>query len=128
MIKLHLLNILTEHVGQTRGLMYKRQLPPNTGMLFVYDQPLYLGFWMKNTSIPLDLIFIGPDNRINEITSLEPFSLERVESRFPSVMALETNRGTADRLGITVGDIVSVDEVWSLLVVEKYEDVELSIG
>lgn len=128
MCKISLIDILGEDDGQARGLMFKRQLRLNSGMLFVYDQPLYLGFWMKNTAIPLDLIFIGPDNRINEITSLEPFSLQRVESRFPSVMALEVNRGTAKRLAITVGDFVWVDEVRSLLTVEKVEHVERYVG
>ena len=128
MTKIQLLDILTEPNDQARGLMYQRQIQPNTGMLFVYDYPLFLGFWMKNTSIPLDLIFIGPDNRINEITSLEPFSLESVKSRFPSVMALEVNRGTAKKNDIEVGDVVSIDDFRSLLTVEKLESVELSAG
>lgn len=124
MIKLHLLDILTEPKEQAKGLMRRTQIPPNTGMLFVYDRPRYLSFWMKNTSIPLDLVFIGPDNRINEITSLEPFSLESVKSRFPGVMALELDLGTAERLGIEVGDVVAIDYFWSLFKVEKVNCVE----
>ena len=110
MTRLQLLDILTEPNEQARGLMYRKEIPINAGMLFVYKRPKFLGFWMKNTSIPLDLIFIGPDNRINEFASLEPFSLESVESRFPSIMALEMNRGTAKRLGIEIGDRVIVDK------------------
>jgi uncharacterized membrane protein (UPF0127 family) len=83
---------------------------------------------MKDTSIPLDLVFIGPDNRINEITSLEPFSLESVKSRFPAVMALELDLGTAERLGIEVGDVVAIDYFWSLLKVEKVNCVERPVG
>jgi hypothetical protein len=128
MIKLHLLDILTEPKEQAKGLMRRTQIPPNTGMLFVYDRPRYLSFWMKNTSIPLDLVFIGPDNRINEITSLEPFSLESVKSRFPGVMALELDLGTAKRLGIEVGDVVAIDYFWSLLKVEKVNCVERPVG
>ena len=109
MPQLKLLDILTNDWDQARGLMFRDQIPSDCGMLFVYSQPRNLEFWMMNTSIPLDIIYIGPDLRVNEVAMLEPFNLERVVSRYPSVMALEVNRGTADELGISVGDRMTLD-------------------
>ncbi|MFP6596924.1 MAG: DUF192 domain-containing protein [Candidatus Hydrogenedentota bacterium] len=109
MTRIRLLGILGESDDQARGLMGLGSIPEDSGMLFSYVQPLYLTFWMKNTFIPLDLAFIGPDMRINEIVSLEPLSLERIESKCPSMMALEVNRGTLVRFGVTVGHLTKID-------------------
>ncbi len=109
MCKINLIDILTETDDQARGLMWRERIPEDAGMLFVYNKPRQLSFWMKNTSIPLDLAYIGPDMRINEILPLEPYSYESVRSRYASIMALEVYRGTLEWLGVTVGDEVNVD-------------------
>jgi hypothetical protein len=90
-----------------QGLMYRRRLAADTGMLFIYDKPEPARFWMKNTYIPLDMVFIAPDGRISSIAERTvPLSLELVTSNQPVIGVLELNGGTASRLGIRAGDRV----------------------
>jgi uncharacterized membrane protein (UPF0127 family) len=89
---------------QERGLMFRRVLAGDRGMIFPYDPPQDVGFWMKNTLIPLDMLFIRADGTIARIANAEPMSLEAV----PAVAAvLEIRGGRAAELGIREGDIVS---------------------
>ena len=93
---------------QARGLMYRTELADNMGMLFPYDQPQILSFWMKNTLISLDLIFIREDGTIANIAAeAEPYSLESLKSEEPTVAVLEIAGGLAEELGIKAGDIVT---------------------
>jgi uncharacterized protein len=90
-----------------QGLMFRRSLAPDAGMLFVYDVPQRAAFWMKNTLIPLDMIFIAPDGRVLNIHERAvPHSLEPIPSAGPVKAVLEVNGGTAARLGIKPGDRV----------------------
>lgn len=92
---------------QARGLMYRTELAPDGGMLFPFDPPRPAAFWMKNTYIPLDIIFIGVDRRIARIAARTvPYSLDPVESGVPVVAVLELAGGTAEAQGIAVGDRV----------------------
>jgi len=95
--------------SRARGLMYIRELPPDRGMLFLYDFPQFASFWMKNTYIPLDLLFISPDGRIaNIVEDATPLSLAPLESVAPVTAVLEVAGGTAVRLGIRAGDRLRV--------------------
>ena len=86
---------------QSRGLMYVRYMPESTGMLFVYRQPRVLSLWMKNTYIPLDMLFIRTDGSIANIeNNTEPLSLESIRAREPLNFVLELNAGVTERLGI----------------------------
>lgn len=92
---------------QERGLMHRRSLPGGSGMLFVYTRAQTLGFWMKNTLIPLDIIFIGGDNRIVSISAnAQPLSLQPLTSAGPARAVLEINGGLSATMGISVGDRV----------------------
>lgn len=92
---------------QAQGLMFRRSMPPDAGMLFVYDTPQPASFWMKNTFIPLDMLFIGADGRIVNIRARTvPQSLTPVTSAGKVLAVLELNGGTTARLGITAGDRV----------------------
>jgi uncharacterized protein len=92
---------------QTRGLMFRRTVGPNRGMIFPYDPPLEVAFWMKNTLIPLDMIFIRADGRIARIAAnTTPESLDPVPSGEPISAVLEIRGGRAAELGIREGDIV----------------------
>ena len=76
-------------------------------MIFPYDPPIEVGFWMKNTLIPLDMIFIRPDGRIGRIArETEPLSLEPERSGEPVSAVLEIRGGRAAELGIKPGDLV----------------------
>jgi uncharacterized membrane protein (UPF0127 family) len=93
---------------QARGLMYRRSLAGDRGMVFPYDPPQEVGFWMKNTYIPLDIIFIRADGRIAKIAAnTTPLSLEPVSSLEPIATVLEIRGGRAAELGIREGDLVS---------------------
>jgi len=92
---------------QAQGLMYRRRMAADAGMLFPYDAPRRLAFWMKNTYIPLDLLFIGADGRISSIQERAvPHSLEPIRSRGKALAVLELNGGTVSRLKIKLGDLI----------------------
>lgn len=89
---------------QARGLMFRTEMGPNEGMLFPYEQPRVLSFWMKNTVLSLDLIFIGPDRRvINVAANAVPYSEQSIVSAAPAIATLELNAGRAAELGIVAG-------------------------
>lgn len=88
--------------AQARGLMDRRSLPRNGGMLFVGDEVEEKSFWMENTPMPLDIIFIGPDSQVVNIARrTRPYSRESITSEGPAQFVLEVRSGMADRLGIT---------------------------
>jgi uncharacterized membrane protein (UPF0127 family) len=88
-----------------RGLMYRDRLGPDHGMLFLYDEERAVSFWMKNTLIPLDLIFADSSGRIVQIAERAvPLSTALISSDSPVRAVLEVNGGTADRLNVAVGD------------------------
>jgi uncharacterized membrane protein (UPF0127 family) len=86
---------------RSRGLMFVRSLPASTGMLFVYDGADFLSMWMKNTYIPLDMIFARSDGTISSISrNTEPLSLRSVASIEPVTYVLELNAGITEKLFI----------------------------
>jgi hypothetical protein len=87
------------------GLMYRDSLAVNQAMLFLYEKPDILSFWMKNTYLPLDIIFIGPDSTIVSIgKETTPFSEASVVSKGPSQYVLEVNAGISDKFNLNIGD------------------------
>ena len=92
---------------KARGLMYRDTLAADAGMLFVYPKELRQSMWMKNTMIPLDMLFIRRDGRISHIHERAvPQSLDTISSRGRVLAVLELRGGTAARLGIAKGDRV----------------------
>jgi uncharacterized protein len=90
-----------------QGLMFRRNLAPDAGMLFDFKTPSPVSMWMKNTFIPLDMLFIDPKGRIINIAERTvPGSLDPVAAAAPARAVLELNGGTASRLGIRPGDRV----------------------
>jgi uncharacterized protein len=90
-----------------QGLMYRRSMPADAGMLFEYDHPQPVSFWMKNTLIPLDMLFIGADGTVLDIHERAvPLSLDSIGTDKPVLGVLELNGGTVSRLGIKRGDRV----------------------
>ncbi len=89
---------------KARGLMGRESLPENSGMLFVYDAPARASFWMKNTSIPLDIGFFDKDGVLTETRPLHPFNLDSVtSSRSDISYCLEVNRGWFEKNRILPG-------------------------
>jgi uncharacterized membrane protein (UPF0127 family) len=93
---------------QSRGLMFRRHLGWNEGMLFAYEREKILTFWMKNTPLPLSIAFLDHRGKIVDIQRLEPFSLRVHYSAFPAQYALEVNRGWFMKNGIQVGDMIQI--------------------
>lgn len=90
-----------------RGLMFRRSMAAGHGMLFRHDQPQRSAMWMKNTYIPLDILFIQPDGVIvNIVPDTEPESLTQIASKGRVLAVLELNAGITGRLGIKPGDQV----------------------
>lgn len=86
---------------QRRGLMFVRDLPESTGMLFVYEESGKRSMWMKNTFVPLDIAFALPDGRITNIArQTVPQSLASISSTEAVMYVLELNAGTTTRLSI----------------------------
>ena len=93
--------------ARATGLMFRREMAADAGMLFEFHALEPVAFWMKNTELPLDMLFIDRGGRIVRIHErAEPGSLDVIESRVPVWAVLELNGGTAERLGIRVGDRV----------------------
>jgi uncharacterized membrane protein (UPF0127 family) len=93
---------------QEKGLMFRTAMAPDEGMLFPSDTAELRSFWMKNTVIPLDIVFIGPDHLISNIAAnAVPYSLEPINSEGAAIAVLELNGGRAAQLGIVPGARVS---------------------
>ncbi len=94
---------------QQQGLMFVRRMPADRGMLFPQQRPRPMTMWMKNTYLPLDMVFIGEDGRITGIAAdAHPLSEALIESPGPVSAVLELNAGEARRRGIKAGDRVEL--------------------
>jgi uncharacterized membrane protein (UPF0127 family) len=105
----HNFNIEVATTDQERalGLMFRRSLPENAGMLFIYDPPQPATMWMKNTFIPLDMVFISAEGKVHRIESnAEPFSTAIIPSDGDVAGVLELNAGEAGKIGLKRGDKV----------------------
>lgn len=91
---------------RSRGLMFRQEMDEDHGMLFVFEESQPVGFWMKNTPLPLDLVFIGQDGKVRAIERGEPFSEAPITPGEPVQFVLELNAGTAAEAGIENGDLI----------------------
>ena len=99
--------VMREEADRAQGLMYRRSLAPDRGMLFDFGRVEPVSMWMKNTYLSLDMLFIRPDGTIARIAAdTEPLSTRTISSGEPVNGVLELPAGTAARLGIKAGDRV----------------------
>lgn len=92
---------------QAQGLMFRQQMAPDAGMLFVYRTPIEITMWMKNTFLPLDMVFVGPDRKVLRIAERTvPQSEATISSGGRAIGVIELNAGTAARLKLKPGDQV----------------------
>jgi len=96
--------VAREFSERQNGLMNRKYLPENNGMLFVFEYMRYVSFWMKNTQIKLDIAFIDKDGIITEIKTMKPYSLKSVRSTYKILYALELNKGIFSKIGAIEGD------------------------
>lgn len=92
---------------KAKGLMFRRTLGDQEGMLFLYTEPQDVAMWMRNTYLPLDMVFIDKFGTVVQIAERTvPFSEERIESGGAVLAVLEINGGLSERLGLKPGDRV----------------------
>jgi uncharacterized protein len=99
--------IAADDATREHGLMNRRYMPPDRGMLFEFDREEPVSFWMKNTYIPLDMIFISRAGAVtNIVADAEPLSERVIPSGPPCMAVLELNGGAAAAIGLKIGDKV----------------------
>ncbi|SHK12011.1 DUF192 domain-containing protein [Rhodothermus profundi] len=91
--------------ARQRGLMGRTHLPERSGMLFIFEREEMQGFWMANTPLSLDIIFVNEDSQIVSIAKYtRPYSTETISSQFPARFVVEVPAGFADTYGVLEGD------------------------
>ena len=99
--------VAADDSSRMKGLMFRKEMPPDAGMLFEFPNDHFRSFWMKNTSLSLDMLFIRADGTISSIAeNATPFSENVITSREPVRAVLEINGGRSAALGIKVGEKV----------------------
>lgn len=108
-------DVVDTPIDRERGLMYRRKLPRDYGMLFVFNRAEPLTFWMKNTFVPLDMVYIGPDKRVTAVFKRVKASTEKTPDEevarvgAPAQFVLELPAGAASRHKVAVGQTVAFD-------------------
>lgn len=100
------IEIADDAAERSAGLMFRQDMPDDRGMLFVFQETRDVAFWMKNTPMALDLLFVGQDGRIRAIMQGEPQSEAIIDPGEPVRFVLELKAGTAAREGIAAGDLL----------------------
>ncbi len=101
------IEIAEDEVSRTQGLMGRQHIGENQGMLFIFPDEDFRSFWMANTPLPLDIIFVNRGKKIVTIQrNTVPYSEESVPSTAPATYVVEVNAGFADRHGVAEGDMV----------------------
>lgn len=102
------IEVSDDDAEREQGLMYRDSMAENDGMLFLMITEELQSFWMKNTIISLDIMFVDSDRRIVSINrNCKPYSLEQIPSGKPAIFVVEVIAGYADKQGIKVGDMIS---------------------
>lgn len=104
------IEVAENETERMRGLMDRFSMPENAGMLFIFERDEPRSFWMKNTYISLDIIYINSNKEIVSIQKYtQPRTVSSIPSEFPAQYVLEVNAGFSDKFGIKPGDKISFD-------------------
>ena len=113
------LELALDDPTREKGLMHRNHLGKAEGMLFVFENPQPMRFWMKNTRIPLDIGYFGTDGRLKEVHRGQPFDLSGMPSRSQSLQfVIELNAGEFKRLGIKIGDRIDLQKLTEAVLLE----------
>jgi uncharacterized membrane protein (UPF0127 family) len=104
------LEVANNDSSREYGLMKRDSMPADHGMIFVFAQPANVGFYMKNTRIPLDIVFLDKDGGVISIKQMKPYDLTTVYADGPAKWAVELNKGAAAGAGLKVGDKLQIPE------------------
>jgi uncharacterized membrane protein (UPF0127 family) len=94
-----------------KGLMFRQTMPPDRGMIFVFPDEVVRRFWMKNTLIPLDILYLDSAGRVVSVHQMKPHDETAVSSDHPAQFAIELNKGAAARAGVQVGHVIDIPPV-----------------
>jgi uncharacterized membrane protein (UPF0127 family) len=104
--------IADSEAERSKGLMFRTEMPSAAGMLFVYQQPKHTYFWMKDTLIPLDMVFADPRGQVTKVQSNAiPQDLTPIDGGEGVMFVLEINAGLAKRMGIVPGAVMRAKEI-----------------
>jgi uncharacterized protein len=102
------IEVADDDAERAQGLMYREAMNENDGMLFLMGAEEIQNFWMKNTILPLDILYVNSERRIVSIhANCKPYSLENINSDKPAQYVVEVNAGYAEKHGIKIGDLIS---------------------
>lgn len=109
----YVVEVADSHEERARGLMFRDRLEPGTGMLFVHDTEQPLAYWMKNTKIPLDILYFDEERKLVSVSRGVPPCLlgdrcPNYPSRGPALYVLELNAGVASQIGVAPGDELTI--------------------
>jgi uncharacterized membrane protein (UPF0127 family) len=102
------LEVAYSEPDQERGLMARRSMSANHGMIFVNTDEITRHFWMKNTLIPLDIVFLDRGGKVVSVKQMKPMDLSDTSSEGPAMYAIELNKGDAARVGVKAGDMLDL--------------------
>ncbi|HEX8525167.1 MAG TPA: DUF192 domain-containing protein [Tepidisphaeraceae bacterium] len=102
------LEIARNDADRERGLMRRDSMPADHGMIFVFPKPQMMSFWMKNTRIPLDILYIDADGKVLSIKQMKPYDITPVPSLKPAKYAIELNKDAASGAGVKEGDQLTI--------------------
>jgi uncharacterized protein len=102
------LEIANTEETMARGLMHRDSMPADHGMIFVFDNEEPRSFWMRNTRIPLNIIYLDTGGKVVSVKSMKPYDETPVSSDGPARYAIELNMGAATEAGVKKGDVLSI--------------------
>ena len=106
--KMFTLEVADTFASRQYGLMHRDSMPSNHGMIFVFAREEPLAFWMKNTRIPLDIIYLDAAGQVVSIRQMKPHDLRTVPSGGPAQYVIELNEGAAAAVGVKAGDKLAI--------------------
>jgi uncharacterized protein len=104
--RLFRLEIADTPATMEKGLMQRDSMPSDHGMIFVFPRESMQAFWMKNTRIPLDILFLDTSGKVVSIHQMQPYDENTTSSDFPARFAIELNQGAAAKAEVKVGDTI----------------------
>ncbi len=120
--------LAVEPVEQQRGLMFRKKLGENKGMIFIYARPQQMRFWMRNTPLPLDIGYFSPDGILQEFYPLYPYDETPVVSREDNVQfALEMSQGWFQNNGINSGAVLDLEMLKNALRLRNYDPSDFNL-
>jgi uncharacterized membrane protein (UPF0127 family) len=102
------LEVAADHASQEMGLMRRDSMPADHGMLFVFPDEQVLGFWMKDTRFPIDILFLSGARKVVSIRQMQPYDLDTISSGEAAKYAIELNKGVATAAQVHVGDEIQL--------------------